>query len=192
VRASFETPGAEDRRMRRSTLVGVVVGAVVVAGVAAAVALSIGGQELAAAPTSSSVTAPTEAGATPSATSSPESTSPAETPGSAQGADAAPGAYVDFSDAALADAEGTRVLFFHAPWCPQCRALEADIAATGVPSGVTVLKVDYDSRQDLRQRYGVTIQTTVVALDDAGDGVATFVAYDDPTLDSALTGLGLG
>lgn len=177
--------------MRRSTVLGVVVGALVVAGVAAAVALSIGGDDPAAAPISSSSAAQTPTDATPSEKPTLQPTDPADTAAPDAGAEAAPGAYVDYSDATLADAQGTRVLFFHAPWCPQCRALEADITERGVPSGVTVLKVDYDSRQDLRQQYGVTIQTTVVALDDAGDGVATFVAYDDPTLESALAGLGL-
>jgi hypothetical protein len=32
----------------------------------------------------------------------------------------------------------------------------------------------------------------VVALDGEGNGTATFVAYDEPTLAAALSGLGLG
>lgn len=32
-----------------------------------------------------------------------------------------------------------------------------------------ILKVDYDSRQDLRQKYGVTKQSTFVELDDDDD-----------------------
>lgn len=169
--------------MKRGTAVGLVVGAVVVAGVAAAVALSLGGErEPVGAATPSSITQ-SEPARTPDATARPDATTePAP----------APGAYVDFSEEALATARGTRVLFFHAPWCPQCRALEADILASGVPEGITVLKVDYDANQDLRQQYGVTLQTTVVALDESGGGAASFVAYDEPTLDAALAGLGLG
>ncbi|QKJ21011.1 thioredoxin family protein [Microbacterium hominis] len=118
------------------------------------------------------------------ATPTPEADAPA--PGATTA-----GSYVDYSESALASAEGTRVLFFHAPWCPQCRALESDIDAVGVPDGVTILKVDYDTSTELRQRYDVRLQTTVVALDDSGAATASFVAYDDPTLDAALTGLGI-
>jgi thiol-disulfide isomerase/thioredoxin len=92
------------------------------------------------------------------------------------------GAYVSYAANVIADTSGTKLLFFHAPWCPQCRAIEADIKATGVPSGVTIIKVDYDTNQKLRQKYGVTIQTTVVRVDDAGDLVEKFVAYDEPSV----------
>ena len=157
---------------------GVIVAVLVVGGVGAAVAVSLSDDDAPMAGASSS---------TPTTTSmaGPES-SP-----DASGSAAAAGTYVEYSDAALAAAEGTPVLFFHAPWCPQCRALEEDIIASGVPEGVTILKVDYDSRQDLRQRHGVTLQTTLVAVDESGEATSVFVAYDDPTLESALSGLGL-
>ena len=175
--------------MKRATVVGIVVGGVVALGLAAAVVLSLGRGEGPAIPATTPQAVPSETRSTPSGDASPEPGVEAEpTPGDA---DVTPGAYVEYSDAALAEAGGTRVLFFHAPWCPQCRALEADIQAAGVPDGVTVLKVDYDSRQDLRQRYGVTIQTTLVALDDDADASALFVAYDEPTLEAGLNGLGL-
>lgn len=177
--------------MKRATVVGIVIAVVLVGGVGAAVAVSAMGGAGEAAPAVSETTATSSASASASASAMP---SPEETP-SAEPAPTAeelsPGAYVEYSDAALAAAEGTRVLFFHAPWCPQCRALEEDIEANGVPDGVTILKVDYDSQQDLRQRYDVRLQTTLVALDDAGEGAGLFVAYDDPTLNAGLAGLGL-
>jgi len=92
------------------------------------------------------------------------------------------GAYVDYREGIISETAGTKLLFFHAPWCPQCRALEADIKETGVPSGVTIIKVDYDSNQALRSQYGVTLQTTIVKVDDDGNLVQKFVAYDDPSL----------
>ena len=94
----------------------------------------------------------------------------------------AQGSYVDYSGDVIAQTAGTKLLFFHAPWCPQCRALEADIKAKGVPEGVTIIKVDYDSNQSLRQKYGVTIQTTLVKVDDSGKLIEKYVAYDEPTL----------
>lgn len=94
------------------------------------------------------------------------------------------GAYLDYDPNIIAKTPGTKLLFFHAPWCPQCRALEADIKSRGVPSGVAIIKVDYDSHQNLRQKYGVTIQTTLVKVDDKGGLVKKYVAYDEPSLDA--------
>jgi thiol-disulfide isomerase/thioredoxin len=100
-----------------------------------------------------------------------------------------PGVYKDYDAAAIADSDGTKLLFFHAPWCPQCRALEADIIKQGVPSGVVIIKVDYDDNQSLRQKYGVTIQTTVVRVDDQGNLIEKYVSYDEPTLDAVKRNL---
>ncbi len=100
-----------------------------------------------------------------------------------------PGKYVDYSQNVIATTAGTKLLFFHAPWCPQCRALEADIKSKDIPTGVTIIKVDYDSNQQLRKKYGVTIQTTVVRVNDNGELIAKYVAYDEPTLASVTANL---
>ena len=96
------------------------------------------------------------------------------------------GVYEEYSDTAIANAEGTTLLFFHAPWCPQCRAVESDILSQGVPAGVTIIKVDFDSRQDVRQKYDVSQQTTFIKLDGSGNEVQRFVAYDDPSLQAVI------
>ncbi len=95
-----------------------------------------------------------------------------------------PGAYVSYSDMAIAEATGTKVLFFHAPWCSQCRSIEAGIKEQGVPEGITIIKVDYDTNQALRKKYGVTLQTTFVKVDDQGEQLSKYVAYDEPTFDA--------
>jgi thiol-disulfide isomerase/thioredoxin len=100
------------------------------------------------------------------------------------------GVYADYTTEAVANAEGRVWLFFHAPWCPQCVDLERDIRANGVPESLTILKVDYDTATDLRQRYGVTLQTTIVEIDEEGNEVDKFVAYNDPSLGAALAALG--
>lgn len=97
-----------------------------------------------------------------------------------------PGSYVEYKDGAIDQAAGTRLLFFYASWCPQCRALDADIKKHGVPDGVTIIKVDFDANQTLRQKYGVTMQTTVVRLDSDGKLAKKFVAYNEPTLQAVL------
>lgn len=99
--------------------------------------------------------------------SSGESTTPASGSGS----------YVDYSPTAIAEAKGTTLLFFHASWCPSCRQIDSEITSNGLPDDVTIIKVDYDSHQDLRQKYGVTIQTTFVKVDSSGTELAKFVPY---------------
>lgn len=96
------------------------------------------------------------------------------------------GQYIDYSSDVIASTSGTKVLFFHAPWCPQCRALDASIKAGTIPASVTIIKVDYDTNQALRKKYGVTTQTTLVRVDDNGELVKKFVAYDSPTLASVI------
>jgi thiol-disulfide isomerase/thioredoxin len=92
------------------------------------------------------------------------------------------GAYVDYSDEALAKASGTRILFFHAPWCPQCIMLDNDIKSQAeLPANLTILKVDYDSATALRQKYGVVLQTTFVKVDKEGNQLQKYVAYNEPS-----------
>jgi len=38
----------------------------------------------------------------------------------------------------------------------------------------------------LRQKYGVTIQTTIIRLDAEGNVAKKYVAYDDPTLTNVI------
>lgn len=82
-----------------------------------------------------------------------------------------PGAYKDYSEATVMaeQAAGNKVvLFFHAPWCPFCKAADAEFKARlgEIPAGVTVLKTDYDSNTELKQKYGVTYQHTFVQVDN--------------------------
>lgn len=107
----------------------------------------------------------------------------------AEAASKQPGVFIDYAEGTVASTDGVRVLFFHAPWCPQCRMIEEDIKTDGVPDGVTILKVDYDSNQELRQKYGVTLQTTFVEVDENGNEIEKFVAYNEPTFDSVKTNL---
>ena len=99
------------------------------------------------------------------------------------------GEYTDYSAEKLTATKGTKLLFFHASWCPQCRALEASIKASELPSNLTVFKVDYDSNQVLRAKYGVTLQTTIVKVDESGNKLASYVAYDEPNFQSVAKAL---
>jgi thioredoxin 1 len=72
---------------------------------------------------------------------------------------------------AQAVATGDVVLFFHASWCPSCRALNASIeeSMASIPQGLTILKADYDKETELKKKYGVTSQHTLVQVDKDGN-----------------------
>lgn len=74
-----------------------------------------------------------------------------------------------YSAKALAAAEkaGQPVaLHFHADWCPTCRAQDKALQALKEEKGldVTILTVDYDSEKDLKKRFGIRMQSTIVVL----------------------------
>ena len=98
--------------------------------------------------------------------------------GSDGGSDAtSPGSYLTLAEyeADPAAHAGTAVVyFFHADWCPSCRATEASVAEAGVPDGLTLVKVDFDTATDLRQEYGVTTQHTFVQVDGSGKALGTW------------------
>ena len=119
-------------------------------------------------------TSPAAAGATPEA-------APGESVSPEAGA-TAPGAYVTLADYEKDPAAhaGTKVVyFFHASWCPSCRATDAAIGESGIPDGLTVVKVDFDAATELRQRYGVTQQHTFVQVDAGGAELARWTGSED-------------
>lgn len=73
------------------------------------------------------------------------------------------------------------VLFFRASWCPSCRALDSDIRKnlSAIPAGVTILDVDYDRYADLKKRYGVTTQHTLVQVDADGREITKWVGSEN-------------
>lgn len=82
------------------------------------------------------------------------------------------GSYESYSAEKIAMAEaGDVVLFFHASWCPSCRVLNSDIEKnmSAIPAGVTILKTDYDKETELKKKYGVTSQHTLVQVDKDGN-----------------------
>lgn len=106
-------------------------------------------------------------------------------------AGAASGVYRDYDSAAL-DEDGyeRNILFFHAEWCPECRAFEQELTSTDIPNGVQFLKVDYDTEEDLKNQYGVNLQTTFVEVDDDGEMISSWVGYEkDRSIETIFAGL---
>lgn len=83
------------------------------------------------------------------------------------------GGYTSYSapavDAALKAGKNV-ILFFHASWCPSCKALDQDILANKakIPTNTLIFKVDYDLNTSLKTKYGVTAQHTLVSLNSDG------------------------
>ncbi len=78
------------------------------------------------------------------------------------------GSFEAYSPLRLSEITSGKILiFFHASWCPSCRALSADIErnAGAIPADVTILKADFDTETALKEQYGVTSQHTVVQID---------------------------
>ena len=91
------------------------------------------------------------------------------------GEEIAPHYKVYSADALKAELEAQKnvLLFFHADWCPTCRAAERDILSNNhqLPENLSILKVDFDTQKDLKAQHNIVSQHTFVLLDANGDEV---------------------
>ena len=74
-----------------------------------------------------------------------------------------------YSAAALAEAQKADkpvALHFRADWCPTCRAQDKVLESLKAEPGLdlTVLAVDYDTEKDLKRRFHINSQSTLVVL----------------------------
>ncbi len=74
-----------------------------------------------------------------------------------------------YSAATLAEAQKADkpvALHFRADWCPTCRAQDKLLDAMKAESGldITVLAVNYDTEKDLKKRFAIRSQSTLVVL----------------------------
>jgi thioredoxin 1 len=121
---------------------------------------------------------PTSAPGTSAVTPTPTTASAPAAVGSSKTAPSAAAAQVAGSYITLADYKSNPqkydsqrvVFFFHAPWCPSCRGTEQDVVAHAgsFPEKLTLVKVDYDSETDLKQKYGITTQHSFVWINPPG------------------------
>jgi len=81
-----------------------------------------------------------------------------------------------------------KIYFFHAPWCPICKAIDEDIVSdtSQIPTGTVFIKTDFDSNTELKQKYGVNNQYTFVQVDNNENELKQWNAT---TLDKAIAGI---
>jgi thiol-disulfide isomerase/thioredoxin len=99
--------------------------------------------------------------------------------------------FIPYDESKLRNAENGRViLFFHAPWCPSCRGLENDIISNqnSIPKDLLIMRVDYDSSTELKNKYKVVQQHTLVQVDKDGNAIRTNKGlYQLDTLESVIS-----
>lgn len=80
-----------------------------------------------------------------------------------------PGSYIPYDKSSLTAEDN--IIFFHAAWCPTCRGLDSAINSDldSIPADLTILKANYDTETELKQKYGVTYQHTLVQVDENGE-----------------------
>lgn len=80
------------------------------------------------------------------------------------------GQYLEYSQARLKHAnEEFIVLFFHANWCPTCKAFEEKVLSEEIPENIKILKVDFDTNSELRKKYNILTQTSFILVDNDGN-----------------------
>jgi thiol-disulfide isomerase/thioredoxin len=100
---------------------------------------------------------------------------------------ASAGTYLPYSADAVVTSDADHILLsFSATWCPSCRALDADIVknAGTIPDGVAIFKVDYDTSAELKRKYGVTTQHSIIEINKSGDALSTI--SHPPTLNALI------
>ena len=79
--------------------------------------------------------------------------------------------YLPYTPTALAQASGNIVLFFYASWSPSGIDTNKDITAkvAELPKDLTILRVNFDDADAMKQQYGVTDQQTFVQVTNTGE-----------------------
>ena len=82
----------------------------------------------------------------------------------------------------------TKVLFFHASWCPICKAANQTLTSwyTDGNGLLTTYKIDYDKEKMLKKKYGVTYQHTFVKIDGKGNVIKSITGPSDDVLKDLL------
>jgi thioredoxin len=93
-----------------------------------------------------------------------------------------------------AQAEGkTTLLFFHAPWCPVCKAQEPKVTAqlNGDHKDIVAFKIDYDSNVPLRKELHVEKQSTLILYQGMKEVARLSYKSDDQSIAELFSHAGM-
>lgn len=96
--------------------------------------------------------------------------------------------FMPFTKDAFAQATAagkTTLVFFHAPWCPVCKAQEPKVLAhlNGDAKDVVAFKADYDSSTELRREMKVEKQSTLILYSGTKEVARLSYKSDDASID---------
>ena len=88
-----------------------------------------------------------------------------------------------------AEAGKTTLVFFHAPWCPVCKAQEPKVLAhlNGDHKDIVALKIDYDTNPGLRKEMKVDKQSTLILYQGATEVARLSYKSDAASIDELFS-----
>jgi thiol-disulfide isomerase/thioredoxin len=85
--------------------------------------------------------------------------------------------YLNYTEAQYTELLGNEpfLLYFHATWCSTCNRVKGEIEAdlANFPKGSKILQADFDSELELKEKYGIQVQTTFAVINKNGEHVDT-------------------
>lgn len=80
--------------------------------------------------------------------------------------------YLDYSPERISLAENDQILLlFTADWCVSCKQLDTDILnnISTIPEDILILKVNYESDTQTKDKYQVDTPHTIISIDNQGN-----------------------
>ena len=98
--------------------------------------------------------------------------------------------YYNYSEEnlSMASENGKAVLFFSTNWCSTCTELDRELRMESekLDDDITVLKLDFDNSPELKNKYAVVVQHTLIQVDTLGNEITRWVGGDIETINKSV------